>query len=159
MSRADDVVWSEIEAGDLDARTLYDVLALRSEVFVVEQACAYQDVDGLDLVDGTVHVIGRVTGEARRSIAAYARILAPGEGRPTPRIGRVIVAQAARGRQLARPLMRRALACCEERWPGQAVELGAQQHLTGFYASLGFEAVSEPYDEDGIAHVWMRRDS
>ena len=52
--------------------------------------------------------------------------------------------------------MHRALACCEERWPGHTVELGAQQHLTGFYASLGFEAVSEPYDEDGIPHVWMR---
>jgi ElaA protein len=155
MSRADDVVWSEIEAGDLDTRTLYDVLALRSEVFVVEQACAYQDVDGLDLVDGTVHVVGR--GAA--SIAAYARILAPDDARPTPRIGRVIVARPARGRQLGRPLMRRALACSEERWPGQAVELGAQQHLTGFYGSLGFEAVSEPYDEDGIPHVWMRRDS
>ena len=158
MSQADDVVWSEIEAGDLDTRTLYEVLALRSEVFVVEQACAYQDVDGLDLVDGTVHVIGHVIGGAKgSSIPAYARILAPGEARPTPRIGRVIVAVTSRGRRLARPLMRRALACCEERWPGQAVELGAQQHLTRFYASLGFQAVSEPYDEDGIPHVWMRR--
>ncbi len=153
MSRAEGVVWSEIGAGDLDARILYDVLALRSEVFVVEQACAYQDVDGLDLVEGTVHVIGRALG----TIAAYARILAPDDARPMPRIGRVIVARPARGRQLARPLMRRALDCCEMRWPGQAVELGAQQHLTGFYASLGFEAVSEPYDEDGIPHVWMRR--
>src|SRR6188472_566832 len=72
MSRADDVLWSEIEAGQLDTRTLYDVLALRSEVFVVEQACAYQDIDGLDLVDGTVHLIGRASG----SIAAYARVLA-----------------------------------------------------------------------------------
>ena len=159
MSRADEVVWAEIEAGDLDTRTLHDVLALRSEVFVVEQACAYQDLDGLDLLDGTVHVIGQVGGEAQGRIAAYARILAPDDPRPTPRIGRVIVALAARGRQLGRPLMRSALACCEERWPGQAVELGAQEHLTGFYASLGFEAVSEPYVEDGIAHVWMRRES
>ncbi len=153
MSRAEGVVWSEIGAGDLDARILYDVLALRSEVFVVEQACAYQDVDGLDLVEGTVHVIGRALG----TIAAYARILAPDDARPMPRIGRVIVARPVRGRELARSLMRRALACCEVRWPGQAVELGAQQHLTGFYASLGFDALSEPYDEDGIPHVWMRR--
>ena len=72
------------------------MLALRSEVFVVEQACAYQDIDGLDLVDGTVHVVGRVTGQGE-SIAAYARILAPGEARPTPRIGRVIVAQPGAG--------------------------------------------------------------
>jgi len=155
MSRAEDVLWSEIEAGQLDTRTLYDVLALRSEVFVVEQACAYQDIDGLDLVDGTVHLIGRASG----SIAAYARILAPEDPRPTPRIGRVVVAQPSRGRRLSRPLVRRALACCAGRWPGQAVELGAQQHLTGLYASMGFEAVSQPYDEDGIPHVWMRRSS
>jgi ElaA protein len=69
----------------------------------------------------------------------------------------VIVAPETRGQQLARPLMREALVVCEQRWPGVAVELGAQAHLTGFYGSLGFEAVSEPYDDDGIPHVWMRR--
>jgi ElaA protein len=147
-----DVTWSEVEAGELDARTLYDVLELRSAVFVVEQACAYQDVDGLDLVEGTRHVIGR-----QGAIAAYARVLAPDEGHPTPRIGRVIVAPGSRGQQLARPLMRRALEICAVHWPGQPVELGAQAHLAGFYGSLGFLAVSEPYDEDGIPHVWMRR--
>ena len=53
--------------------------------------------------------------------------------------------------------MGRALAGCEEHWPGQPVELGAQAHLTGFYGSLGFVAVSEPYDEDGIPHAWVAR--
>jgi ElaA protein len=132
---------------------LYDVLALRSAVFVVEQECAYQDLDGLDLLGGTVHVIGRNAD----MMAAYARVLAPDDDHATPRIGRVIVAPASRGQQLARPLMREALAVCEERWPRQPVELGAQAHLIGFYSSLGFGAVSEPYDEDGIPHVWMRR--
>jgi ElaA protein len=148
-----DIAWTELEAPQLDVATLYDVLALRSAVFVVEQECAYQDIDGLDLAEGTVHVLGQEAG----GIAAYARVLAPDDDHPTPRIGRVIVAPEARGQQLARPLMRQALAACERRWPGEAVELGAQAHLTGFYASLGFEAVSEPYDEDGIPHVWMRR--
>lgn len=146
------VTWAEVSGAGLDVATLYDVLALRSAVFVVEQECAYQDIDGLDLADGTVHVIGR--GGA---IAAYARVLAPDDDHPTPRIGRVIVAPEMRAQQLARPLMREALAVCAQHWPGQAVELGAQAHLTGFYESLGFEAVSEPYDEDGIPHVWMRR--
>ncbi len=54
--------------------------------------------------------------------------------------------------------MGRALASCAQRWPGEAVELGAQAHLSEFYASLGFAAVGEPYDEDGILHQWMRRD-
>ena len=70
----------------------------------------------------------------------------------------MIVAPTARGRQLARRAdAARRWTTCAERWPGEPVELGAQAHLTGFYGSLGFEAVSEPYDEDGIPHVWMRR--
>jgi ElaA protein len=148
------VVWSQIPARDLDAGTLYDVLALRSAVFVVEQECAYQDIDGLDLLEGTVHLLGR-SGDA---IAAYARILGPDDDHPTPRISRVIVSHGARGQQLGRQLMERALACCAVHWPGQPVELGAQAHLTVFYGSLGFEATSAPYDEDGILHVWMRRE-
>ena len=108
--------WSVHEGSDLDARTLYDVLALRSAVFVVEQECAYQDLDGLDLVAGTRHLIGR-SGDG---IAAYARVLAPDEKHQAPRIGRVIVAPEARGRQLARTLMQAALEICEEHWPGRA---------------------------------------
>jgi len=152
MAAGADLEWSEVESDDLDVATLYDVLALRSAVFVVEQQCAYQDIDGHDLAEGTVHVIGRDHG-----IAAYARVLAPDDQHPTPRVGRVIVTPEARGRQVARTLMREALAACERRWPTAAVELGAQAHLTGFYESLGFAAVSEPYDDDGIPHVWMRR--
>ncbi|MCW2850199.1 MAG: family N-acetyltransferase [Marmoricola sp.] len=148
-----DVTWSEIAADELDAPTLYDVLALRSAVFVVEQDCAYQDVDGLDLVAGTRHLLGRQGG-----IAAYARILAPDPQHPTPRIGRVIVTGAARGQQLGRRLMERALAVCAQQWPDEPVEIGAQAHLSGFYGSLGFRAVGEPYDEDGILHLRMRRD-
>ena len=146
------LTWSVLAAGDLDTTTLYDVLALRAAVFVVEQECAYQDIDGLDLAEGTWHVLARDQG-----IVAYARVLGPGGAWPTPRIGRVIVDGQARGRQLGRELMGQALACCEQHWPGQAVELGAQAHLTGFYGSLGFDPVGEPYDEDGIAHQWMRR--
>jgi ElaA protein len=70
----------------------------------------------------------------------------------------VIVTGAARGQQVGRELMRRALEACERRWPGESVELGAQAHLAGFYRSLGFRALGEPYDEDGIAHVQMRRE-
>ena len=148
------LTWDDLPADDLDARTLYDVLALRSAVFVVEQECAYLDLDGLDLVAGTRHLIGR-TGDG---IVAYARVLAPDDKHEVPRIGRVIVAPEARGRQLARMLMQEALAICEERWPGRAIELGAQAHLSAFYGSFGFVAQGAPYDEDGILHVWMRRE-
>jgi ElaA protein len=147
------LTWSEVAAADLDTSTLYDVLVLRAEVFVVEQQCVYQDPDGLDLLEGTRHVIGRDD-----RVAAYARVLAPDAQHVTPRIGRVIVAPRARGRRLARELMARALACCAQHWPGEPVELGAQAHLAGFYGSLGFVPMGEPYDEDGILHVWMRRE-
>lgn len=150
-----DLDWTDLGVADLDVRTLHDVLALRAEVFVVEQECAYADVDGLDLADGTRHLVGRSGG----AIAAYARLLAPDADYASPRIGRVIVAPDARGAQLGRVLMERALDACAEHWPGQAVELGGQAHLVGFYASLGFTPVGEVYDEDGIAHQWMRRAS
>lgn len=152
MSSADSLDWSDLAAGDLDVSTLYDVLALRSAVFVVEQQCPYQDPDGLDLLAGTRHLLGRGL-----ALTAYARILAPQREWPTPRIGRVIVAGRTRGRQLGRRLMERALACCEEHWPGQPIELGAQAHLTEFYRSLGFAPAGDPYEEDGIAHLWMHR--
>ncbi len=149
----DDVSWRVLEAGELDAPTLYDVLALRSAVFVVEQECAYQDVDGRDLVPGTRHVLGH-----DQRIVAYARVLPPDEVWPVVRIGRVIVDGSARGRQLGRRLMERALAVCAEHWPQVPVELGGQAHLEEFYASLGFAPVGAPYDEDGILHQWMRRE-
>jgi ElaA protein len=157
MSSAEAVTWSDLAAANLDVLTLYDVLVLRSAVFVVEQDCPYQDPDGRDLLEGTRHLIGRT--DERGAITAYARILAPDGQSATPRIGRVIVSRAARGQQLARRLMERALASCREHWPDQPIELGAQAHLAGFYGSLGFRTVGAAYVEDGIPHVWMRREA
>ena len=74
-----------------------------------------------------------------------------------PRIGRVIVTRQARGQQLGRRLMERALSSCEEHWPGRPIELGGQAHLVDFYRSFGFVPIGAPYVEDGIPHQWMRR--
>jgi len=164
----DGVTWSDVAGPDIDVATLYDVLVLRSSVFVVEQDCAYQDLDGRDLLEGTRHLIGR-----QGAVAAYARILAPeavpehwlparGEASPemsTPRIGRVIVASQARGQQLGRRVIERAVRSCEQHWPGQPIELGAQAHLVALYGSVGFVPVGDPFAEDGIPHQWMRRDA
>ena len=84
MSSEDQVAWSDLAGTELDAPTLYDVLALRSAVFVVEQECAYQDPDGRDLLEGTRHLIGR-----QGDVAAYARILAPTRPRTCPCRGSV----------------------------------------------------------------------
>lgn len=86
-----------------------------------------------------------------------SRAAAGRPGQPAARIGRVITAPSARGTGLGRQLMQQALVACERLWPGMAIELGAQAHLQDFYASFGFTAISDVYDEDGIPHIDMRR--
>lgn len=143
----------EVRALDaLSARELYALLALRARVFVVEQRCVYQDPDGRDL--DALHVLG--WREDR--LVAGARILAPGAWVfDEPAIGRVVVAPEERGRGVARALMERAIEALEERYGRVAMSLAAQAHLERFYGSLGFETFGEPYEEDGIPHLDMRR--
>ena len=160
-----DLTWHDLHHSDLTVADLHDVLALRNRVFVVEQECAYQDVDGLDLVRDTRHLLARgpvaadgvVSAEGSAGggpLVGYARLLAPYDGQPA-RIGRVIVTAEARGQRLGVRLMERALASCAEHWPGTGVDLSAQAHLVEFYASLGFVVTGEVYDEDGIPHQDM----
>lgn len=139
----------------LSASALYALLSLRSQVFVLEQRCVYLDPDGLD--PQCWHLQGR--GE-QDELQAYARLLPPllkGPQQTLPMIGRVVTASSARGAGQGRALMQQAIAECARLWPGQGIDIGAQAHLQGFYASLGFVPSSAPYDEDGIAHIDMRR--
>ncbi len=160
----------------LTIRELHDLLALRSRVFVVEQACIYLDVDGRD--PSAHHVLGfqaqrfeaqgfEAQGfEAQRFeaqgfeddlLVAYARVLPAGARFCMPAIGRVVVAPEARGRGLARTLMREAMDAARELHGEGPLALAAQAHLERFYASLGFARMGDEYDEDGIPHVDMRR--
>jgi ElaA protein len=132
---------------DFDAATLYAVLRLRSDVFVVEQACAYPDLDGRDTEPATRHLW--LADEA--GVAAYLRVLQDGAGF---RIGRVVTAPAQRGRGLAARLMRAAL---DGLPPGAPCVLHAQTHATRFYERFGFAVAGRPYLEDGIEHVLMGR--
>jgi ElaA protein len=136
----------------LSPLALYELMALRQRVFVVEQRCIYLDADGEDM--GATHLLGR---DDAGHLAAYARLLGPGVRFAEHAIGRVVVAPEARGRGLARALMERALASIRAAHGEVPVALAAQAHLERFYASLGFERVGESYDEDGIPHVDMRR--
>ena len=142
--------WTDAHHSELTASVLHDILELRSRVFVVEQQCCYQDIDGLDLTRGTRHVFAVENDQ----LVAYARLLAPDDAGAV-RIGRVIVSASLRGQRLGHGLMTRALAACAAHWPGVPIALAAQAHLVDFYVGLGFVAVSEPYDEDGIPHVDM----
>ena len=153
--------WHPARFTDLGTSQLYDLLRLRSEVFVVEQDCAYLDIDGKDRHPHAVHLLGIADDGA---LAAYLRILPPGLGHGVatfaePSIGRVVTAQAWRGRGLGDPLLREGIAETLRSWPGSAIRLGAQTHLQAYYARNGFVPASESYLEDGIPHIEMLRPS
>ena len=130
----------------LDPRTAYALWALRVSVFVVEQACAYQELDGRDLEPGTRHVWATAAGEP----VGYLRVLEDGH---RLRIGRVLVAPAHRGQGLAGRLMAEALTLVGDR----PSVLDAQSPLAGWYAGFGYRACGPEFVEDGIPHVPMRR--
>lgn len=131
---------------ELTARTAYDVWRLRQQVFVVEQDCPYPDLDGRDLEPATRHVVLLDDGV----VVGTLRVLDDGDW---ARIGRVVVAPAARGRGLAALMMDEAMGLCGDR----EVRLDAQTGLTAFYEGYGFEVTGPAFDEDGVMHVPMRR--
>lgn len=143
--------WETRAGGTLDGATMYALLRLRQEVFVVEQACAYLDADGRDL--DALQVLG-FEGDA---LVACARVLAPGVAGPLPAIGRVVTAPSVRGTGVGHALVQQAVAACEAAYPGLPIDGGAQAHLVGFYAQHGFEVCGPGYDEDGIPHLPVRR--
>lgn len=140
----------------LGLRELHDLLALRSRVFVVEQACPYPDIDGRD--PGALHLIA---SDASGAIVGCARCLDPEEpddGRRDAPVsfGRLAVDPSQRSTGLGRALVAEALAVLAERWPKRDVVIGAQEHLERFYGGFGFVRITEPYDDFGILHIDMR---
>ncbi|HRK39265.1 MAG TPA: GNAT family N-acetyltransferase [Burkholderiaceae bacterium] len=136
----------------LTVSELYALLRLRSEVFVVEQACLFQDMDGLD--DACHHLMGL---DSTGQLLAYARLVPKGVTFAEASIGRVVTSPLARGSALGHALMAEALARLADLWGVQPVRIGAQAHLQGFYGRHGFVAEGSGYIEDGIPHVEMCR--
>ena len=132
---------------EFSAAGLYQLLRFRQAIFVVEQASPYPDLDGLDRE--AWHLSLRIEDR----LAGCLRLLPP----PALSIGRVAVAADCRRRGLARRMMHAALAVCAERWPEEEIHLTAQLPLAGFYESLDFAPISEPFDDFGVAHLHMRR--
>ena len=143
--------WRFARFEDLSPREIHDVYRLRAAVFVVEQECAFQDLDGAD--PQSWHLLG-YRGD---DLVAYSRLVPPGVKYEEPSIGRIITAQSVRRTGLGRTLVRESLARAGELWPGRAIRIGAQQRLERFYEEFGFVTASAPYDEDGIPHVEMLR--
>lgn len=131
---------------------LYALLALRSDVFVVEQNCVYLDADGLDSV--ALHLW--LPGTPNTQALAVARLLPPGSIYPEASIGRVATAGNVRRTGLGRALFQRALDEVAQRWPGP-VRIMAQSYLTRFYRGFGFEIQGNEFLEDGIPHFYMRK--
>lgn len=144
------VAWSVKHFDALTAREAHDLLKLRVDIFVVEQACAYHEIDGRDTT--AWHVMGHT---AAGGLVAYARILPP-ENDGLPHIGRVVVKKEHRGSGLAHELMRRSLAFLAGHFGSTDSELAAQAHLAKFYSAHGYVRTSEEYDWDGIPHIDMR---
>lgn len=134
---------------ELSNTELYQIMRLRSEVFVVEQDCVYQDLDNKD--QKALHVVGSKDDK----VVAYTRIFKPGDYFKNTSIGRVVVAADQRKYGYGKQIMEASLEVIKERFPNTIVEISAQTYLLKFYTELGFERIGEEYLEDGIPHVKM----
>ena len=135
----------------LNTRQVYDILALRSEVFVIEQNCIYQDIDNKDLL---AHHLFYYSTDSQ--LIAYARLLPAGVSYPQASIGRILVRQSNRQDGIGKLLVEDAISTCQSLWPETGITIGAQCYLKNFYQTLGFESIDDEYLEDGIPHVDMR---
>ena len=134
---------------DLAISELYDLMALRSAVFVVEQDCVYQDLDYKD--QKATHVLGY----ENEILVAYTRLFGPGDYFENASIGRVIVSQAYRSKQLGHAIMKSSILALQERYDIDQIEISAQSYLERFYETHGFKSKGAEYLEDGIPHKKM----
>ena len=141
--------WQTTEFLQLGEEALYAILQLRQAVFVVEQACLYQDLDGLD--KAATHMLCWEEDE----LAAYQRCLPPGKSFRESSIGRIVVAPSHRDSGLGRTLVLRGIEHNLARWPESGIRINAQAYLRRFYSELGFDPTGPEYDEDGIPHQQM----
>ncbi len=139
---------------NLKATELYDLLRLRSEIFVVEQNCVYLDMDGQD--ENSLHVLGYLKNSKGNGIlVGYARIVPPNKLYKTPSIGRVVVHEKYRGKEYGNLLMAKSIKETNKKFKSRVITISAQAHLKNFYGKLGFRATGKLYLEDNIPHIKM----
>lgn len=149
------LTWNWYRFDTLSVNELYAVLALRQQVFVVEQRCPYLDCDGAD--SKAQHLVGWQTTSEDCHPLAYLRVIVPEKAGAPVRIGRLLTHPTIRGQGVGRELLRRALEWIEATLPQQPIVISAQHHLCNFYRASGFVPVSDVYMEDGIPHLEMIR--
>ena len=134
---------------ELTTNQLYNILKLRAEVFVVEQNCAYQDLDNKD--NKALHLIGEINNE----IIAYTRIFKKGDYFTNSSIGRVLVKKEFRKKELGKAIMEKSIEIIKKKTKEEKIEISAQKYLTKFYKDLGFKKTGKEYLEDNIPHIKM----
>ncbi|GLP95895.1 GNAT family N-acetyltransferase [Paraferrimonas sedimenticola] len=144
--------WLALPFHELSRDQLYDLMQLRVDVFVVEQECAYPELDNKDRHTGVWHLLG-YGGDGR--LHAYLRALPAGLSYPQPSMGRVVVHPDYRGQGLGQLLVMQGLDLCQREWPNTDIKISAQSHLTRLYQEFGFKVTSPEYLDDGIPHVDM----
>ena len=137
---------------DLTTQELYDLLQLRSEVFVVEQDCVYQDIDGKD--EKALHVLGF----KKKKLIAYTRIFKQGDYFKEASIGRVVVKESERQFKYGYDIMNASIDAIKTNFNEKTIKISAQTYLRNFYNNLGFKQVGEEYLEDGIPHIAMLKE-
>ena len=147
---SNEIVWHCKHFTELSVTQLYDILQLRSEVYVVEQQCIFLDMDGIDKL--CYHLFCY----KQNSLAACCRLIAPDIAYPNKAaIGRVVNAASVRGKGIGKRLMQLAVEKCKELFPSSDIKIGAQLYLKDWYASFGFIPCGDIYLEDGIEHIHM----
>ena len=139
------MIWEVKEWAELSTNEVENIFSLRSEVFVVEQDCVYQDIDGKD--QKAKHVLGKKEND----IVAYARIFKPGDYFKEASFGRAVVKKTERGKGVGDELVKN----CLENITEEEIKISAQSYLKGFYGKHGFKAEGNEYLEDGIPHTAM----
>ena len=134
---------------ELTTNQLYNILKIRAEVFVVEQNCAYQDLDNKD--NKALHLIGEINNE----IIAYTRIFKKGDYFTNSSIGRVLVKKEFRKKELGKAIMEKSIEIIKKNTKEEKIEISAQKYLTKFYKDLGFKKTGKEYLEDNIPHIKM----
>lgn len=145
--------WSSFD--NLSTADLYAVLEKRQQVFILEQQCLYPDIDAIDR--RAYHLLGWQERNGARELVAYLRCIEPGVKYREASLGRVLSAPSVRGAGIGKQLLEEGIRRIERQFPGHRIRISAQQYLERFYVGLGFRTMSEPYSEDGIAHVEMLR--
>lgn len=140
--------WKCMTFSELSAREVYEILKLRQEIFIMEQACLYQDIDGIDVESH--HVLAQV-GEI---LIAYARII-PHADSDIVKLGRIIVHPDHRGMALGKTLVEYTIQEAQKLFGARHIHISAQTYLKRFYESLGFRSIGSTYDLDGISHIDM----